>query len=285
VRSRGTRVTVAPSLNRLHLVVQTSDRPTSAATTGNLILKSGFNPVKDFGSPPPARGLVKHFEHTAAPTIDRDAFVLTPAFLALSSLDTWTPRWAFLFGEDTATTARVPLAYDFGTSPLFPTTAANNYPLQMITPGNTTDRRDLLVVWIATATPDTLHTAPESSGPLELAIYSVAGQTLYQTTLSRIGQQDPATRGGHYLAILQVQPGLGLDATNSKLAVITNKSDDAWWPARVEIFALSGVGRTGRHLGGVAGSAPYVSQDPNDITEVGGVKPGMALTIPLAVGI
>lgn len=292
---KGARSASAPLLNELLLMVQTRDEESFDVSSGRLVLFSGITPIVSSWNPPPSRGKAAFRIDVFSNYIDRDALVATQAFLGLNNNDKWFPRSAFLWGGDLNAPPRqniVPLAYDFGMNPNFPTTSleGSRFPLQMITPGTTAEPWDLLIVVILTCSPDSGHTDPETAGPLELSIYGSSGLLQFHTTLSRIGRQDPGR--GPYLAALPIAPGLAFDASNAKRAVITNKSDDAWWPTLVEIFVLSRSGHKGRHLGGIGDPfcfkppKPYISQDPNDVTSGPdpAVNPGMSLNVPLAMG-
>lgn len=97
---------------------------------------------------------------------------------------------------------------------------------------------------------------PGTAGPIELSIYGYGSpgemvadrwhrMLLFQTTLSRRGQQEPAMPDESYLAYFPVQ--LSRKYGHFSFAELRNNSDDPWKPWQIFIFAMgsgSGLSRS-----------------------------------------
>jgi hypothetical protein len=106
-----------------------------------------------------------------------------------------------------------------------------------------------------------------TQGPIELLVYSTVGNipvVVYQTTLSRVGRQDPGSED-YFLRI--PLPFDGIQSSDLSSMVLINRSDDAWGVVDAKVFGW-GIGQTGEAIGGMLshprGIATAISQDVSD---------------------
>lgn len=132
---------------------------------------------------------------------------------------------------------------------------------------------------------------PGTSGPIELSVYGGgpvladsgilwsgtqwSRSLIFQSTLTRRGQQDPAASGESYLAYFT--PGLlNTRAGAYQAALLTNHSEDPWKPRRIWLFGLGPL-NSARLLGMSLGDPAWYGQNPH-VSET--VTAGQSVLLP-----
>lgn len=255
------------TLKSLSLILHT--RNEDAADSDNQVrLFCGTEEICLFENPPPEKGRVGF--QTQSVELDYDDFIDSQLFLALTGQDKWAPRAVFLWGtiEGAGESRVVPLAENFWHLPKswisqnIGDNRFDRWPLTVIRESGENERLEDLILYVETSGEEYAG----SNGPFELSVFGEADGLpvlCYQTTLAAMGKQEAGSRGGHYLARLQINSGKSYDPSKLLTAQITNRSDDVWKGKRIFLFGIKRDGTKGRLLGKKNGTG-WVSQDPHD---------------------
>lgn len=265
---------MAGKLFSIYLITQT-DTSEYAASSNKVSAYYSLTDKFEFDEKPPAKGKVNRLRADASKLdIMYEDFVGTDISLTIDGQDAWAPRSAFMYCAvvDYVGIEYRPLAHNLNEPPVPKLYISRDssegqlfWPTYSILPLLSSDQViNRFVLYLRTN--DSKDAG--SSGPFEFSVFGKPAPDsspclMFQTSLTKMGNQAAAERGEHYLADFK----LNVDIQPSSLisAEIRNKGDNAWFPAEALLFGLAGsLDTRGVLLGKKAYNYRWISQDPHD---------------------